>query len=280
MNDDEIKNNGLISQIVNKISTLEEFVRNHQSVQHGAIPMDGWVPALNTWTYSSADSPTFVVSVNGDVTGIISVGMRIKLDQPSTKYFGVTAVGTYSGGVTLITVFGGTGSGAYTLDSSSISSVFYSPVKEPFGFPMDETLWSVSLVETTDKTQAAPVANTVYNLGALSLSIPIGQWDVHFEVLTGVTSTPLAAVNTSINAALSTTNNSFSDPGLRAAVVVAIPAMVGAFVRATLSRRKVITLLAKTTYYLNASTNSATAASLDFFGVATHTTIIARWTGL
>jgi hypothetical protein len=64
-----------------------------------------WIADENTWTYSSADDPTFVISVDADMTGLIGVGNRIELVQSgSTKYFIVTAVGTYSGGATLITV--------------------------------------------------------------------------------------------------------------------------------------------------------------------------------
>jgi hypothetical protein len=61
------------------------------------ILSSGWIPADGTWTFSSADAPTYVVSVNADMTGIISVGMKIKLTHATVKYFIVTAVGAFSG---------------------------------------------------------------------------------------------------------------------------------------------------------------------------------------
>ena len=45
----------------------------------GVIGVDGWITATGTWTFSSADAPTYVISVNNDQTAIIGVGMRIKL---------------------------------------------------------------------------------------------------------------------------------------------------------------------------------------------------------
>ena len=40
---------------------------------------DGWIVSPGTWTYSSADAPIFVITVNTDLTGKIGVGDRIKL---------------------------------------------------------------------------------------------------------------------------------------------------------------------------------------------------------
>lgn len=41
--------------------------------------LDGWIPAEETWTYASADDPTFTFTISGDKTGKYSVGMKIKL---------------------------------------------------------------------------------------------------------------------------------------------------------------------------------------------------------
>lgn len=47
----------------------------------GTFPNNGWVPDNNTWTYSSIDGPTVVVSVNADVTAKVSVGMKLRYFQ-------------------------------------------------------------------------------------------------------------------------------------------------------------------------------------------------------
>src|SRR5512140_1720332 len=52
-----------------------------------AIGVAGWVTEGNTWTYSSADGATGIVSVNADLTGVLSPGMRVKLTQTTVKYF-------------------------------------------------------------------------------------------------------------------------------------------------------------------------------------------------
>jgi hypothetical protein len=139
----------------------------------GGGSSDGWTAGTGTWSYSSADAPTFVISVNNDQTGIIGVGQRIKLTQTTAKYFIVTAVGAYSGGATLITVYGGTD---YTLANAAISTPFWSNVKAPFGFPMSPAKWTVTVTDTSDRTQASPTINVWYNLGSVSISAPIGIW--------------------------------------------------------------------------------------------------------
>ena len=56
------------------------FASNYWSAM--TAPKDGWTPLSSTYTYASADSPTFTMTVPGDLrnTGP-SVGQRIKLDQ-------------------------------------------------------------------------------------------------------------------------------------------------------------------------------------------------------
>jgi len=68
---------------------------------------DGWRAAGETWTYASADDPTFTFTISGDKTSKYSPGMRIKLTQTTVKYFIITAV-SYSAPNTTVTVYGGT----------------------------------------------------------------------------------------------------------------------------------------------------------------------------
>ena len=123
--------------------------------------IDGWISAGETWTYASADDPTFTFTVNADVTGKYSAGMKIKLTQGTVKYFIITAVSTYSGGNTTITVYGGTD---YDLANSAISANYYSMVKSPFGFPMSPAKWSVEFTSSDTQTQSAPTNGTWYNM--------------------------------------------------------------------------------------------------------------------
>jgi hypothetical protein len=148
--------------------------------RYAQISAGGWISAGETWTYASADDPTFTFTVNGDKTSKYSPGMRIKVTQSSTVvYFIITKV-TYSSPNTTITVYGGTD---YDLADSAISDSFYSFQKAPFGFPLSPDKWSIQTSSTSQSAQSNPVASTWYNLGSLSISVPIGAWKVYFTAI-------------------------------------------------------------------------------------------------
>src|SRR3990167_2905980 len=131
---------------------------------------DGWQSVSDSWTYASADAPTFTITVPTGAASIYGVGMRIKLTQTTVKYFIITAVAD-----TVLTVYVGTD---YTLTSAAISAISYSLMKAPLGFPMNPTKWTVILNDTAQRLQSSTTNNTYYNLGSLSIVIPIGAWDV------------------------------------------------------------------------------------------------------
>ncbi len=116
-----------------------------QTISAASFPPDGWVADANTWTYSSADHPTYVISINADMTAVLSPGMRIKYTQTVVKYAIITAVGSYSGGATLITVY--CGNSLYDVDNEAISGTYYSTAKAPLGFPLNPIYWT----EETDR---------------------------------------------------------------------------------------------------------------------------------
>jgi len=165
-----------------------------------------WITIADTATYDSADDPTYIMSIDADMTSILSVGMRIKLTQTTVKYFIITVVGAYSGGATLITLYGGTD---YDLANASISDLYYSSSKIPFGFPADPSKWTVLVTDATDRSQGSCATGTWYNIGSEQISIPIGIWYTAYKVRTY----GYQASETSpwINVALSTANNSMSD---------------------------------------------------------------------
>jgi hypothetical protein len=232
-----------------------------------------WIADENTWTYSSADDPTFVISVDADMTGLIGVGNRIELVQSgSTKYFIVTAVGTYSGGATLITVFGGTD---FDLANETISSPKYSRVKAPFGFPMDKTKWRVTLTDETYAVQNSPTASVWYNLGSLSIDIPIGSWRVYWEAGLEIQDTLASAGGRGFRATMSTTSSTESDDDLTGTYTFSMPAITNGTSRATLHREKMLNLSSKTTYYLNANVGVATL-NVSFRGDVLTTTVVAE----
>lgn len=202
----------------------------------------GWNPADESWSYASADAPTYVITVPTDATTKYSPGMRIQLTQPTdgVKYFIVTAVAA-----TTLTVYGGTD---YDLDNEAITSPNYSIQKAPFGFPLDPDKWSIVTSDSSNNTVSSPTAGTWYNTGAITIDIPIGIWHTSYGV--NLVSSKATATDVSVQATLSTANNSESDDEFTGWVgVVAGSATIGVY--GNIGREKVLNLSTKDTYYLN-----------------------------
>ncbi len=219
----------------------------------------GWIP-LGACTYEASDDPIYTFSFASDMTAILGVGMRIKLTDSGTQYFIIHAVGAYSGGKTIITGYGGTD---YNLSGGAITYPYYSTAKAPFGFPADPTKWTEELSDATSVSQASPAASTWYNIGSLSLSIPIGIWNVFYAV-NSLTNSTNSTANIVMFTSLSNSNNSESDAEMTVS-------NGGTFdnqssFKAPASRQQYISLAAKTTYYLIAKCGASTPDSLYFRG--------------
>ena len=217
-----------------------------------SIPVDGWVAAGETWTYAAADDPTFTFTIAGvDLTTKYQAGMRVKLTQTTPKYFIITKVAFSTD--TTITIYGGTD---YDLANAAITSPYYSPVKAPFGMSLDPTKWTVEVTDTTNRSQATPTINTWYNLGTVSISIPIGVWRVHYSV-EGAKSDSSAGTWI-MRTTLSTANNTESDVDFTTRTFIGSATLQAAM----LSREKVLALTSKTAYYLNTQTQNSGLDSL------------------
>jgi hypothetical protein len=234
------------------------------AINLGTFIKQGWFLINDTWSYLSADAPTFVCTVPTDATTTYSPGMRIKIIQESTKYFLVTAVDT-----TTVTLYGGTD---YTLTSATITEVYYSPWKAPFGFPLDPTKWTQQLVDNNAQTQATPATGTYYNLGSLSLSIPIGTWDVYWRCTAGGLRNAINSTGTYYQA-LSTSSSSISDQELAVAWRLDDTGTTASGLTVSNFSRKIVPLTTKTTYYL-IFRNDAGIVSIDYFPTYAGSTII------
>lgn len=222
---------------------------------------NGWLPLSATLAYSSADSPTFIATTSADLTSFIGPGDKIWLTQAGSLYFIVTAITA-----TTITLYGGTG---YTLTNAAITLPYFSKERSPIGFPLAPSSWTQQLVDTNINTKATPVSGTWYNPGSLSLVIPIGVWNVSYQVthggdgVGGTGDQSLILLTT-----LSTANNSSSDADWQArAQIGASVAVSGDFLLdATEFRFKEIALAAKATYFLNAQTLTSSVSEIYFRG--------------
>jgi len=232
----------------------------------------GWVdaPAL---TFSAADAPVYTVTCSGDYTYIIPVGAKISLTHSSSVKFFIVVNVSYSSPNTTFILYGGTD---YTLDAGAITDPYYSIAKAPIGFPLDPTKWTVLLTDSTDRYQSNPVKDTIYNPGSLSISIPIGIWNVSFQAI--LVCHASSGAFTDIYGGLSTSLVAFDNQALRGRGYLG-GATAGTFI-GLLFRSTVLNIAAKTTYYVLCMTdldnqniigfNNASDASLDVRAVCAY----------
>ncbi len=216
----------------------------------GGSEADGWIAAGETWTYASADDPTFTFTIASfDATAKYSVGMKLKLTQTTAKYFFITKVVFDDPGST-ITIYGGTD---YDLVNAAISGPYYGMVKTPLGFPQDPGKWAVTVTDSTDRQQSNPTQDTWYNLGTTNsqISVPIGLWDLGYFV--NAYAQEASSATAQINITLSTGNNTESDADLTTEVALTVTVAHNNIVPViAMGRRKIVTGASKTTWYLNA----------------------------
>ena len=150
-------------------------------------PSDGWFSADETWTYSSVDNPTGVFTISGDKTGKYSLGMRIKFINDNNLIYGIITKISYSSPNTTITflheIDPTDNQALYLMANDTISSNYFSTNKAPYGFPLNTNKWSIKIKDVNTYSQASTGAGTVYNMGSLSITVPIGLWDISFSVM-------------------------------------------------------------------------------------------------
>lgn len=221
----------------NQVVAITNGVPTYQTL--AANNTNGWNSIPTTLTFSSSDAPTYIVSTGISLIGTVQLGDRIWVtNQAASQYFIVTAI---SAGT--LTLYGGT---TYSLTNTAITAPFFSHQKDPLGFNASSSFWKERLVDTTDRSQGTPVSGTWYNLGSLSLTLPIGSWNVWYSVCLQANATSAGIFTT-----LSTANNTESDTDLTANTQA-----TGAFGGGQVSKQKTITVASKTPYYINTQTQS------------------------
>ncbi len=236
------------------------FMGRYDSDSGGAIQLysnnieNGWIPANETWSYASADAPTFTFTVAANVTTKYSVGMRVKYTQTTVKYGIITAVSAYSGGNTTITIYGGTD---YTMTSADISANFYSSQKAPQGFPLNPLKWSLFLTDANNRSQESPAQNTWYNLNSSNIYIPIGSWKVSMSVQ--LAATRASAGYCGVRNAFSTSTSSVSDLKLHLSIDGNPVTQLGF---TTVHGENYILLSSKTRYYVITRTTASSVGTI------------------
>jgi len=208
------------------------------------IPDFGWTAAGESWTYSAYSATTRIaeITVPTDATTKYYAGMRVKFTQPTdgVKYGIIHKVEA-----TKLHVFMKSGN---DFDNEAITSPSYSIDKTPVGFNADPTLWERVATDTTQRSQASPVAGTWYNMGSFSLSLGVGAWDLSYRVTRQQNS---GATSAALYHTLSQANNSESDSEFSAFAETAMTAATIAGISWSFYQRKVVLLTSAATYYSN-----------------------------
>lgn len=256
---DEDKMNNIedgIDALDTKVSDMEDDITTIDTALSS-----GWKSVSQTWTYASADAPVYQVYVSGNVTANADykLGNKIKCTISSVvKYGFIVKVGAYDGGNnrTPVDIYCGTD---YTMSNSAISAVYISKVKSPDGFPMSPDKWTVTLSDTTNRSQASPTNGSYYNLGSLSISCPIGAWNASMScVIAGrATNTVYALFG------LSTSTGSISETEMSGSLYSYV-STASAVVETNVPfyKTKLISVTSKTTYYVVVKALVASMASI------------------
>jgi len=233
--------------------------------------LDGWADAGEAWAYSSVDDPTGIITVPTDATTKYSVGMRISFVNATNTIYGIITAVTATT-ITFLHEIDPTDSQAlHLMANSAITVPKYSTQKAPFGFPLDPRKWSIITTYTSDTAQASPIDNTWYNIGSISIDIPIGVWDTRYSTqLAG--NKPGGSTQWWLAATLSTANNTQSNVGytdMFRQVGVATPTDLWCIFREHMR----IVLTTKDTYYLNHASLGGSLGSITIVS-SYHTVIV------
>lgn len=252
-------------------SNSNNKVASQQSIKayvDAKAPGDGWITISTIPTRQSADLPTYVLRFAADMTAILSVGMKLKITQSTVKYAIITAVSSFSGGNTDITIYCGTDYTIADTASTAITAIWYSMVKSPLGFPLAKSKWTLSASDSSYRSQSTPTQNVWYNPGTITLDIHIGTWDVDYQADAQFDDTANGA---NVFLTLSTANNSESNSAMTSAFGVGI-ARANDYTQ-LLGKSGVITVASKTTHYLNTKTNNTNVDRIGINGSLTPTII-------
>lgn len=209
----------------------------------------GWISANETWTYASVDDPTGVITISGNVTTKYSLGMRIKFTNGGNVIYGIITAISYSSPNTTMTFLheiDPTDSLAlHLMASSAITNNYYSNVKAPYGFPLNPDKWSVKVIHTTQRSQVT-TDTTIYNLGNISITLPVGLWEINYQMTGQIGSASSTVGGKYATFGLSTANNT-----LIGEYAVTMGNGDVKFIRQFANRTFLFTALSKTILYMN-----------------------------
>lgn len=233
----------------------------------------GWISADETWTYSSVDNPTGVITITGDKTTKYSLGMRIKFTNNSNVIYGIITKISYSSPNTILTflheINPSTSLALHLIANSAITNNYYSAMKIPYSFPNTKNKWSINFTDTNNRFQSNPVSGTWYNLNSNKIILPIGCWDIALVLNVYVDRETAGLCN--VVSTLSTSATSETDTNFSSVLQFGpVSAMVSPAIKT-----KALIISTKTNYYLNVKTNQASMLTIGLIANSAITAVCA-----
>lgn len=172
----------------------------------------GWNSAGETWTYSSTDNPTGVITIIGDVTTKYSLGMRINFTNNSNVIYGIITKISYSSPNTTLTFLheiDPTDSLAlHLMANSAITNNYYSTMKTPYGFPINPDKWTLKKGINSNYIITSPSSSVYYGPAVLSIKVPEGLWEMSYQVGVQMSATSLQYCSANLSTSPTALENS------------------------------------------------------------------------
>ena len=145
--------------------------------------------------------------------------------------------------------------------TGGVSSMKYSTVKSPAGFPMDKNRWSIDMPMYNSANSSGTTTSTIYNPGGTKIYLPVGNWDVDFNY--SVLATPSSAY-INVTAGLSSVSNAFDEPDFVEKTLVQL-STTSNLQQVSGCRSKTLSISSPTSYYLLLR-NDANFSALSYYG--------------
>jgi len=197
---------------------VKAFLKTYFDGVYGGGSSDGWTATAVQPTRTAADDPTYTLSfASVDYTGLMQEGSPVKWTQDSIVRYGwVSAAPAFSTNTTMtvLTCCNNASTDYDVLDTGTypITGFAYGLPKQPgIGMPINIAFWTVEVTDTTQRTKASPVQNTIYysDFGSINITKPIGEFITTLSLLVWG-STPSGTASGG-EAYLSTSSSSISD---------------------------------------------------------------------
>jgi len=157
-----------------------------------------WTPVPGSFTAGTHSSPEFVMSVSGDLTTVFRRGAKIRLDDSVNgvnQYFGAGYC-VYSGGVTTIYLYGGTGATKGKI-GGVVTNVNVSYSGMPEGWDNNPENWKIEF--TSSAIENITTLGTWHDFPGYNITVPRGPWVIDGTICLYLTGTGLLSLQSAID---------------------------------------------------------------------------------